>query len=914
MTARNTEHRTSIIGEKVSCVLLAVGMLLVSAQAAHADANIAAPTIDKASGLHEGTQTVTISPSESLVGIDGQTIYYTLNGSNPSTTTSAIYSTPLTIATSTTIKAIASKSGYVSDVASSSLIIVPNGFTTDKYYSTHMMVAFASFISDKDAWLEEMKGAGYNLIWAHLDDYDSTYATQLASLMDAADRVGGIKIIPGVAPWFTTGEVVDVYEDTWDDPALFEIDGTRVYAAYDFPISTATSTEAALTSAGFPRSQYYLWASARFPATNDGGATWVASSTGPDGYARYSLVTGADLRSQVEHLYNTRPMLDGLINFAVDQGYSTVESTNNYITDVSLEKGKFSMAGISAFYASVRYTDFGFTGIANLWDDILERDPEDRAMAVSDTTANDYGELSYMSPNAVPAVDGLSYIPPRGSGFTLGDDVRYPLTDHSGIQKFTQPWVEAFLENEEEPIFDEDRLFAWYWLHPLDVSSTSTIPAELAGYAGLDQAWWDGTVYNTGSITVGGTNQATGISNAFAANMNTIRVAAHLSEPARLRVNGKLSPLFPAGPAYFDAAVNSFRGAPTFEIVRDDAVLTGEGEQAITDNIWPAAWNFLASEIDLTEGPDIYAPEISNIEASVQRTSTIISFETDEPTTAVLEFGLSTGYGETRESASLSTRHRFELSGLQNEATYHFRVHATDSDANVATSSDNEFVAEGSTRGGSSGGGGGGSSAKKITERNDEDDSQNSSTPAVATPAAPGAPAFTFSRDLSTGSTGDDVKLLQNVLIEKGLLAAGSDTGYFGPLTQEALRMFQAASGISPATGYFGPLTRTALSGMPAAPATQPDPTATVLDSVGTPFTRDLSVGSVGPDVRVLQQFLNAHGFAVAQSGAGSSGLETDYFGPATQRALAAFQNANGISPATGYFGPLTRNHILSRI
>ncbi|MFA6467163.1 MAG: peptidoglycan DD-metalloendopeptidase family protein [Patescibacteria group bacterium] len=75
-------------------------------------------------------------------------------------------------------------------------------------------------------------------------------------------------------------------------------------------------------------------------------------------------------------------------------------------------------------------------------------------------------------------------------------------------------------------------------------------------------------------------------------------------------------------------------------------------------------------------------------------------------------------------------------------------------------------------------------------------------------------------------------------------------------------------------------------------------------------FTRDLELESEGEDVRQLQKYLNQHGFIISASGAGSPGSETDYFGPATQAALIKFQKAKSISPAAGYFGPLTRKLI----
>lgn len=77
-----------------------------------------------------------------------------------------------------------------------------------------------------------------------------------------------------------------------------------------------------------------------------------------------------------------------------------------------------------------------------------------------------------------------------------------------------------------------------------------------------------------------------------------------------------------------------------------------------------------------------------------------------------------------------------------------------------------------------------------------------------------------------------------------------------------------------------------------------------------TAFTRDLTLGSKGDDVKALQQFLNAQGFAVAATGAGSSGNETTHFGNLTKAALAKYQSANNISPAAGYFGLKTRAQV----
>lgn len=82
--------------------------------------------------------------------------------------------------------------------------------------------------------------------------------------------------------------------------------------------------------------------------------------------------------------------------------------------------------------------------------------------------------------------------------------------------------------------------------------------------------------------------------------------------------------------------------------------------------------------------------------------------------------------------------------------------------------------------------------------------------------------------------------------------------------------------------------------------------------SVSCSFTRDLTVGAKGDDVMCLQKTLNANGYAVAASGAGSPGNESSYFGPATKAALAKFQAAKGVTPSVGYFGPKTRTAIAS--
>ena len=76
-------------------------------------------------------------------------------------------------------------------------------------------------------------------------------------------------------------------------------------------------------------------------------------------------------------------------------------------------------------------------------------------------------------------------------------------------------------------------------------------------------------------------------------------------------------------------------------------------------------------------------------------------------------------------------------------------------------------------------------------------------------------------------------------------------------------------------------------------------------------FLQNRQLWDEGPDILLLQQFLNTHGYVLTPTGNGSPGSETDFFGVKTYQALIKFQEAHGL-PATGYLGPLTRAAINS--
>lgn len=80
-------------------------------------------------------------------------------------------------------------------------------------------------------------------------------------------------------------------------------------------------------------------------------------------------------------------------------------------------------------------------------------------------------------------------------------------------------------------------------------------------------------------------------------------------------------------------------------------------------------------------------------------------------------------------------------------------------------------------------------------------------------------------------------------------------------------------------------------------------------------FNHNLKFGSRGKDVIEIQRWLNAHGFVIAQSGAGSPGKESSFYGSATVASVKKFQEAHfseiltplGIKKGTGLFLSATR-------
>ncbi|MEA5420649.1 peptidoglycan-binding protein [Spirulina sp. CCNP1310] len=145
---------------------------------------------------------------------------------------------------------------------------------------------------------------------------------------------------------------------------------------------------------------------------------------------------------------------------------------------------------------------------------------------------------------------------------------------------------------------------------------------------------------------------------------------------------------------------------------------------------------------------------------------------------------------------------------------------------------------------------------------------------------------------LKTGDRGSEVETLQTTLKTKGYFN-GPITGYYGPITAEAVQQFQQVNQLD-ADGIAGPATQASLYGGEAAKNT-----------INTPLNPEseglLKYGQNNSQVRQIQEQLQQLGYF--------QGPTSGYYGTLTETAVKAFQQANGLT-ADGVVGPETRRQI----
>ena len=134
---------------------------------------------------------------------------------------------------------------------------------------------------------------------------------------------------------------------------------------------------------------------------------------------------------------------------------------------------------------------------------------------------------------------------------------------------------------------------------------------------------------------------------------------------------------------------------------------------------------------------------------------------------------------------------------------------------------------------------------------------------------------------LGVGTSGDDVRRLQRLLVELKILGYDRIDGHFGASTETAVKNFQESSALA-VDGVVGPQTWAKL---PADP--------------NTPL---LSEGTTGPAVSALQGALKKY---AVQNPATDPGPVDGVFGHRTKAAVHAYQEDRGVT-ADGIVGDRT--------
>ena len=130
----------------------------------------ATPSFSLGSGTYTGTQTVSISCET-----EGASIYYTLDGSDP-TTSSTLYSEPIAISADATLKAIAVASGMENSVVATAdyIIIDPNtsGASEATAYTVAEAIEFINGLTGTSAYNVYVKGT-ISRVQSYSDGYKS---------------------------------------------------------------------------------------------------------------------------------------------------------------------------------------------------------------------------------------------------------------------------------------------------------------------------------------------------------------------------------------------------------------------------------------------------------------------------------------------------------------------------------------------------------------------------------------------------------------------------------------------------------------------------------------------------------------------------------------------------------------------
>jgi hypothetical protein len=259
----------------------------------------ATPTFSPAGGTYYESQSVTISCST-----NGATIHYTTNGSTP-TANSSVYTTPITVAETMTIKAIAMKEGYGnSDIATADYTITIGAATifSQDWESDMNGWTFVTVEGSKPWTIAQYGGnhyanangynGGANEQWCISPAFSlNTYSNVSLTFMNAMKFTG-----PDLQLFFSNNyDGVDPVTATWTELTFIKSEGNYVW------------TESGVISlANFNGDNCYI--GFKYTSTETAAASWEIDDITLMGFASGSYLTATpDALSGFTHIIGQGP-------------------------------------------------------------------------------------------------------------------------------------------------------------------------------------------------------------------------------------------------------------------------------------------------------------------------------------------------------------------------------------------------------------------------------------------------------------------------------------------------------------------------------------------------------------------------------------------------------------------------------
>ncbi len=241
----------------------------------------AAPVISPGAGTYTTVQTVTLTDAT-----PGATIYYTADGSTP-TTSSPVYAGPLTVSSTETLKAIAAAPGYNASPVASALFTINLGGTATPVFS----LAAGTFTSPQTVSIADATANAtiyYTVDGSTPTTASSVYSTPLT--VSSTETLQAIATAPGLSPSTVASAV---YTISLGNASLI---GTVLSGAT--PVSGATVQLYAASTAGYGSPGTALLGAA-VTTSSSGAFRFSYNCAAAPGDLVYLVATGGDAGSGV---------------------------------------------------------------------------------------------------------------------------------------------------------------------------------------------------------------------------------------------------------------------------------------------------------------------------------------------------------------------------------------------------------------------------------------------------------------------------------------------------------------------------------------------------------------------------------------------------------------------------------------